>query len=132
MQEEAWGTGQTLEVLTHTSKQRSAKAPLCPLPQPQARVPFSHTLAAPKHHHPTELLFTCWVTKGHPLHWVNTALCSLQPLTSCLHTAQRHGKFEYSWKLLQYRMARNNLNVYRIGWEPLKYVSPNPNYLILI
>ena len=70
MQEVAQGTGHTPEVLTHTSKWPSTKAPLCPLHQPQARVPCSHALASPEHHHPAELLSTCWVTKGHPLHWV--------------------------------------------------------------
>ena len=70
MQEEAQGTGHTPKGLTDTSKQPSTKAPPCPFPQPQARVPCPHTLAGPEIHHPTESLSTCWVTKGHPPHWV--------------------------------------------------------------
>ena len=69
MQEAAQGTGHTPEVLTHTSKLSSTKASLCPLHQPQARVPCLHTLAGPEHHHPPEPLSTCWVTKCHLLHW---------------------------------------------------------------
>ena len=41
-----------------------------PLHQPQARVSWPHALAGPEHHHSVERLPTCWVTKGHSLHWV--------------------------------------------------------------
>ena len=70
MQEEAQGTGHTPKGLTDTSKQPSTKAPPWPFPQPQARVPCPHTLAGPEIHHPAESLSTCWVTEGHPPHWV--------------------------------------------------------------
>ena len=33
-------------------------------------MPCPHALADPEHHHPAEHLPTCWVTKGHSLHWV--------------------------------------------------------------
>ena len=56
MQEEAWGTMQTSKVLTHASKWPSTKAPPCPLPQQQARVPCPHALAGPEHHHLIENL----------------------------------------------------------------------------